>query len=414
MYTASDTTAFSVDADILLAGDGHLRIGAEHRRYQLNDWWPPSGAMMWPGTFDNISNGSRDRSAFYAEWEYAVSPRWATEVGMRFEHVHMDADAVQGYDPTSNMMESWQLRDASAFNASRRERGDDNLDFSAIVRYRHDAHLDVAFGASRKVRSPSLYEVYPWSTWQMAALMNNFVGDGNGYVGNLTLRPEKAVTVSATFDWHADDRRWAVQATPYLTRVTDYIDAVQWDATTNAPSTAPVVGNFTVLKYANTSARLYGVDLSGQAPLGEGRLGRFSAEAVVNYVRGENTRTDDGLYNIMPLNARLSLVHRLGAWDSRLVLLGVARKDHVSEVRNELPTPGYALLNLQLSRSWDHVRLDLGVDNLFDRFYWVPTGGAYVGQGTTMTIPPLPNQPQWGTQVPGMGRSLHVAVNYRF
>jgi iron complex outermembrane receptor protein len=31
-----------------------------------------------------------------------------------------------------------------------------------------------------------------------------------------------------------------------------------------------------------------------------------------------------------------------------------------------------------------------------------------------MTIPPLPNQPQWGTQVPGMGRSLHVAVNYRF
>ena len=45
--------------------------------------------------------------------------------------------------------------------------------------------------------------------------MNNFVGDGNGYVGNLALAPERAVTASVTFDLHAADRRWELQATPY-------------------------------------------------------------------------------------------------------------------------------------------------------------------------------------------------------
>jgi iron complex outermembrane receptor protein len=46
------------------------------------------------------------------------------------------------------------------------------------------------------VRSPNLYERYTWSTWSMAAVMNNFVGDGNGYIGNIDLKPEKATPLS--------------------------------------------------------------------------------------------------------------------------------------------------------------------------------------------------------------------------
>ena len=44
--------------------------------------------------------------------------------------------------------------------------------------------------------------------WSMAALMNNFVGDGNGYLGDPALKPETAHTLSASFDWHAADRAW--------------------------------------------------------------------------------------------------------------------------------------------------------------------------------------------------------------
>ena len=121
----------------------------------------------------------------------------------------------------------------------------------------------IEFGFAHKERSPNVYERFTWSTWQMAALMNNFVGDGNGYVGNLALKPEKANTVSATFDWHAEDQRCGVSRPRRTSRgVSDYIDAVQWNATTNAPATTLAVDKFSVLKYVNQSARIYGLDLA--------------------------------------------------------------------------------------------------------------------------------------------------------
>jgi iron complex outermembrane receptor protein len=56
------------------------------------------------------------------------------------------------------------------------------------------------------------------------------------------------------------------------------------------------------------------------------------------------------------------------------------------------------------------VRLDLGVENLFDKYYASPLGGAYVGQGTTMMTNGIP----WGVAVPGMGRSIYAGFNLKF
>lgn len=415
MDTESDTTALSLDADIALHGDDRLRAGLEHRAYRLDDWWPPSGGMMAPGTFRNIRDGERDRTAAYVEWEHHFDARWTAELGARYEQVRMDAGLVEGYAPTSNMMGSYQMRDAGLFNAADRSRRDGHWDASAIFRFAASERTDIAFGIARKVRAPGMYEVYPWSTWSMAAVMNNFVGDGNGYIGNLALRPERAVTVSTTFDLHAPDRRWELQFTPYRTQIADYIDAVQWDAATNAPRAMPVRNAFTVLKYANQNARLYGVDVSGKVRLAETGFGTFGLEGTLAWSDGENTRTGDGLYHRMPLNARLALTQRIGGWDNALEVVGVDRKDDVSRVRNEIETAGYGLVNLRVGHAWERVRLDVGVDNVFDRFYALPTGGAYLGQGTTMSMnPPVPNYPQWGTAVPGAGRSIHAAINVKF
>ena len=59
----------------------------------------------------------------------------------------------------------------------------------------------------------------------------------------------------------------------------------------------------------------------------------------------------------MPANARLSLTQRLGGWDNALELVAVARKDDVSQVRNELETAGYGLLHLRFSRAWSALRV---------------------------------------------------------
>ncbi|MFN4131159.1 MAG: TonB-dependent receptor domain-containing protein, partial [Paracoccaceae bacterium] len=243
--------------------------------------------------------------------------------------------------------------------------------------------------------------------WQMAALMNNFVGDGNGYVGNPDLRKERANTLSASADWHAEDRSWALRVAPHLTQVEDFIDAAR------LPNQ---VGNqrFVLLRYANVSARLYGVDLSGHATLARNDAGQWGVRGQLSYLKGRNRSTGDGLYQVLPLNARVSVTHRAGAWDSAVELVAVRAKTDVSQVRNEVRTPGFALLNVRTAYRLGRGKLELGIDNLFDRLYNLPTGGAYLGQGTTMTNPTPPNVPQWGTAVPGPGRTVWVTYQQTF
>ncbi len=60
------------------------------------------------------------------------------------------------------------------------------------------------------------------------------------------------------------------------------------------------------------------------------------------------------------------------------------------------------------------MRVDFGVENVFDRLYYHPLGGAYIGQGTTMTTSAVATVPQWGTPVPGMGRSIYTALTFKF
>ena len=420
MSTEGKTTGASVKASIVLSEQNLLRVGGEFQNYRLNDSWPAVvGSMgMGPNAFWNINDGKRDRTALFGEWEKNLDPQWLTLLGLRYERVNTDAGLVHGYNstdyPTSivGMDMMGQKRDASAFNNADRSQTDNNWDMSALARYTAGKTQDIEFGFARKVRSPNLYERYTWSTANMMAIMNNFVGDGNGYLGDVNLKPEKAHTLSASFDWHADNRDWELKATPFYTRVTDYVDAVQWNGTTNAARAPLLTNQFVVLKYANQSARLYGLDLSGRMPLASTGWGKLGLKGLLNYTNGKNLDTGDDLYNIMPLNARLTLSQKLGSWDNGIELVAVSAKDKLSGVRNEIMTPGYGLLNLHASYSWKQARVDFGIENLFDKRYALPLGGAYVGQGTTMSINPA-NTP-WGIPVAGMGRSLNAGMTLKF
>lgn len=404
MSTESKTSGATLKANIVLSQQDMLHVGGELQRYRLNDWWPASGGGMGPGTFWNVNNGQRDRTALFGEWEKQFDARWATSLGARFERVATDAGAARGY--TTMGTAGNQVAEANAFNAKNRDKSDNNWDLAALARYTPSATQNIEFGFARKVRSPNLHERYTWSSWPMAATMNNFVGDGNGYVGNPDLKPEIAHTLAATFDWHAADRSWEFKATPYYTRVSDYIDAVR-TATFG-------VKQFNVLAYANQSARLVGLDLSGHMPLLKTGLGSFGLKGVLTYTNGKNRDSGDDLYNIMPLNTRLTLTHTQGGWDNGLELVAVDRKSKVSDVRNEMTTPGYSLVNLRASYSWTKVRVDFGVENLFDRFYTLPLGGAYTGQGRTMSMNPTDGTMAWGVVVPGMGRSIYTGINVKF
>ena len=409
MDSKGKTRGATIQGSILLSGRDIVRLGAEYQQYTLYDWWPAVGGTMGPNAYWNVDYGQRNKIDVYSEWEASWNTQWLSQIGVRSTTVRTNAAPVQGYD---NGLAGLWGNEAAAFNALDRKRTEHNWDLSAIARYTPDATQHYEAGYARKSRSPSLYQRYPWSTQPMAALMNNFVGDGNGYVGNVDLRPEVAHSVSVTGNWQgADAQQWGLTATGYATYVQDYIDARRCDFNQCSAANVAATTGFVLLQYANQSARLYGIDLSAHLRLGKtAAFGSVTGTGLLNYVRGENRTTGDDLYNIMPLNVKLALVQSLGAWSNTAEFQWVAAKKNVSQVRNEMRTGAYGLLNLRSSYEWQHARLDIGIENALDRFYAMPLGGAYVGQGASMTSNGIP----WGVPIPGIGRSMNIALNLHF
>ncbi len=411
MDTKGKNTGAIVKADILLSARDLLRVGAEVQQYRLDDWWDPSGKGMWPNVFQNINNGERDRLAAFGEWEAQWNPQWLTQLGLRYEKVDMNTGEVQGYSPT------YSPADAAAFNAADRKTTDNNIDLTILARYAPDAGKSFEFGYAQKTRSPNLYERYTWSTHGMSMRMINMAGDGNGYVGNLDLEPEVAHTLSATGDWHdATKEKWGLKVTPYYTYIDDYVDAKRCTGGSGMGAVCTAANEtatnaFVYLSFVNQSARLYGLDISGFFPLAKTEsFGSFIATGMLNYVNGKNETTGDNLYNMMPLNAKLAVVQSLGSWTNTAEVEMVDAKTKVSWERNEQKTAGYGLLNLRSSYNWKQVRLDVGIENVLDRFYNHPLGGAYSGQGKTMSGTDVP----WGVAVPGMGRSIYTGLTVKF
>ena len=413
MDTEGKTTGTLVKADILLSERDIIRVGGEYQRYRLSDWWDPSGGGMWPNTFWNINNGERDRLDFFGEWETNWNPQLLSQLGVRSDTVKMNTGTVQGYNTGATY-----ATDAAAFNASNRNRTDHNWDLTALARYTPDDSKAFEFGFAQKTRSPNLYERYIWSTGGMAMAMNNLVNDGNAYVGNLSLKPEVAHTLSATADWHdAAQEQWGLKITPYYTHVQDYVDAERCSATNaacvKAAPNSTTTTQFVSLRFVNQSARIYGMDVSGHFPLAKaGDYGSFTAKGALNYTDGKNQTTGDNLYNIMPLNAKLAVVQQWGNWTNTVEGHLVDAKTKISQVRNEMKTGGYGLLNLRSSYEWKQVRVDVGVENILDKFYAMPLGGAYIGQGSTMSINGA-NAP-YGVPVPGIGRSIYAGATLKF
>lgn len=399
MDTEGINTGAVVKAEIQASNRDTYRVGAEIQRYRLNDWWSPSGGGMAPDTFWNIKDGQRNRLDVFGELESRWSEQWLSLFGVRSSQVTMTAGNAQGYN-------SGYSTDANAFNAKDHQRTDHNLDLTALARFSPDATQTYEGGYSRKTRSPSLYERYTWSTGGMAMTMNNWVNDGNGYVGDINLKPEVAHTVSLSGDWHDASREvWGFRFSPYASYVDNYIDA-----TCNTTCTA---SRYNYLRLVNDNARLLGADASGFFPVGNlGELGKLSGRVVINYVDGKNRSSGDNLYNIMPLNGKLALDRKAGGWTNTLEAQAVAAKSATSQVRNEMRTAGYGLLNLRNSYETKGYRIDFGVENALNRQYAHPLGGAYIGQGTTMSLNGA--GAPYGYTVPGMGRSFYLGLNLRY
>ncbi|NTU90316.1 MAG: TonB-dependent receptor [Chlorobiaceae bacterium] len=403
MITRGVSLGYTIKTDININDSNILRLGNEFHRFSLNDRWPPViGTSMWPNTFVNINHGYRDRYAFFTEWEGNPAENVTTILGVRNEQVRMDTGNVQGYSSAA-----MYATVANAFNAQDHAKSDSNWDVSALVKYQADDASSYEFGYSRKTRSPNLYERYAWSTTWMTSGMVGWSGDGNGYVGNLELKPEIAHTFSVSGEWRDKDRNnWQLKITPYFTHVHDYIDV---EKIGSRAFSAPGNEVRNILQFTNHNAELYGIDISGSLGLWQSKgLGDGRIYGTLGYVHGIDLSNGDGLYHMMPLNARVALEQKLSGWTNTVEMQFVTRKSEVDPLRFEPETPGYLLVNIGSSYQYKNLRVDVGITNLFDGFYYLPLGGInyddFLDSKKTTAFEALA----------GQGRSFNIGITQSF
>lgn len=406
MITEGANKGYTARATIPLNGDALVRVGQEYHGFELQDYWPavPGSMMMGPQTYVNIKDGRRSRLAFYGEMVNHHGSEWITQLGLRHERVRSSAGPVQAY--SSGMMNAVDAAAANAFNAGARRSSDSNVDLTATARYQPNAGFDAEFGFGRKTRSPNLYERFAWGRGVMAMTMTNWFGDGNGYVGNVDLKPEISDSVSATFHWHGIERdSWFVKIAPYYNRVHDYIDV---DVLGSFKPYMAMNANGALLRFANHDAKLYGANMSWKAP-----LAKRTAVGDLNFIGNTSLtlgkRADGGdLYRMMPPNMLLAIEQRSAQWNSQVEIKAVARKNRVDARRLEPVTAGYALLNVRAAYQLKNGLLfTAGVSNLLDKQYGDPLGGVYLSGLAANKAGPLQT-------LPAPGRSLDVGASFRF
>src|SRR3546814_11931035 len=121
----------------------------------------------------------------------------------------------------------------------------------------------------------------------MSSRMIGWFGDGNGYVGDPGLKPERADTVSAAVSLKgAAADGWSLRIAPFYTRVHNYIDVVKLADFTNMMG---MPTGFVQLRFVHRDAEIYGLYVLGSLAMwwsswaGTGKLkGRASWRAGGN------------------------------------------------------------------------------------------------------------------------------------
>lgn len=393
--TNADSRAwyYTLEASKSLWG-GNLTFGADGNLANHNATiFNPNNADFFVQNFNDVD---RDRFGFFGQWDSRFANDWSTELGLRYTRVVMDSGPVDG-TPAQMQPGPQALRDR--FNSADRDKKDNNVDAVAKLNYRASPDLNVELGLARKTRSAMYQERYLWLPLQATGGL----ADGNNYVGNIDLEPEKAYQLELALDWRGRDFYLSPHA--FYQRVDDYIQGT--------PSVDPVVimvstanGDATPLQFNNVDAEFYGLDLE----LGYELTSELHATGLLSYVRGKRRDTDDNLYRIAPPNATLSLTYEKMLWSATVQGEFYAEQGKVSKTNDETPSAGYGLLNLYarytlLESQRGNTALLAGIDNVLDKTYRPHLNGTNRVRNSDVAL---------GDRLPGAGRNFYARLNVEF
>ncbi len=150
----------------------------------------------------------------------------------------------------------------------------------------------------------------------------------------------------------------------------------------------------TAISYTNIDAYMYGGTIDGFFVLNE----NFSISAGLSYQRGKKKEgVDKDLAEIPPLKAMISLIYERENISFEIQDIYSLKQENVDSTLNETPTDSWNVVNLRFSYIKSGLNLTLGIDNLFDEFYY-------------QYLSFLRNPFSAGTKVPEPGRFMYIKV----
>jgi iron complex outermembrane receptor protein len=312
----------------------------------------------------NFNDVKRERTGAFAVLTWPAG-RWDLEADLRYNRVDMDAGEVGGF---LGMMSPQQQRLdelAATFNAADRNVSDNQWVGAVKASTALTDSLRLNAGLGRKMRSPSYQERYLWVPLEATSGL----ADGRTYIGDITLKPEKSIELTAGVDWTAGSFRLTPEV--FYRDISDYIQGV--------PSTNMTANLFGMmmtgkppLQFANVDAEMYGFDMGYEWQF----AATWSLRGNLGYVRGKRTDVKDNLYRIPPLSSFLELRYQHERYFIAAESVAAAKQDKVSAYNQEQPSAGWGIINLragiELGRRFS---LGLGVENLADKLYQDHLGG---------------------------------------
>ncbi|HEY7728431.1 MAG TPA: TonB-dependent receptor, partial [Candidatus Eisenbacteria bacterium] len=181
--------------------------------------------------------------------------------------------------------------------------------------------------------------------------------DGYVYLGDSNLGTETSRNLELSVGWAAEDVHASV--TVFRNQITDFISTV---VTGDSVSGAPV------RQYRNVAeARIDGGSASLSADVGP----RLGVRGSLSYTRGESRATGAALPLIAPFEATAAArVSPGGSWPwIEPELVAAAQQTRAALAQGEVRTPGFAVLNLRVGRSFGRTECTLGAENILDQPY---------------------------------------------
>ncbi len=357
-FAASRVLGGRADAEF----DHGLRAGFES--YQRN--WDVNGVSrmkMMAMNSHSIPNVNTMVNGGYGGWEKALSRRLAAAVYGRLDTANM---YVRAGNANPNLWLTYTGHDNPSIRSTASSA-------NAHVNFGLTGSLEAYAGIASTVRFPDAQERY---------------FNRADWVGDPALLPVRNNETSLGLSFRRNHRYAKVVG--FYSVVDNYIYLRR------------VAGLTSVRAYGNTDARLYGAEMSYGAALGS----RWMVAGGLSFVRGAmDARPALGVYSttlteMPPLRGRTSVRYGTRRWFAEVEGVAANAQRRVNPEMLEVPTAGYATVNMKAGWHVGATAVTLGMDNALDRFYY---------QSLSYQRDPFRN----GMRVPEPGRTLFVSIAYR-